>query len=126
MYLLDKKKNLHNDGYYLKTLSDLIDVLNNSNAITTIGTLQFTDTMAKFGTSTMTCNLAAGDTKTETTDTKEIINSITREGAIEIYRGLTLLETKGVLTSKQFSDQYKPFESIYNPPIQTNAPKVKK
>lgn len=126
MYLLDEKKNLHNDGYYLKTLSDLIDVLNNSNAITTIGTLQFTDTMAKFGTSTMTCNLAAGDTKTETTDTKEIINSITPAGALEIYRGLTLLETKGVLTSKQFSDQYKPFESIYKPPVKTNAPKAKK
>lgn len=115
-YLLDQTKNVHNDGYYLKTLSDLIDLLNNSNAITTIGTLQFTDTMAKFGTSTMTCNLAAGDSKVQTTDTKAIINSITLAGAKDIYSGLSLLETKGVLTSKQFNEQYKPFEAKYMPP----------
>jgi predicted nucleic acid-binding Zn-ribbon protein len=123
-YLLDKTKNLHNDGYYLKTLSDLIDILNNSNAITTIGTLQFTDTMAKFGSSTMTCNLTAGDSKIDTTDAKAILNSITPAGAREIYNGLALLETKGKLTRKEFIEQYKPFEALYKP--ENKNTKVKK
>ena len=109
------KNNVHDDGNYLKTLSDLIDVLNNSNAITTIGTLQFTDTMAKFGSNSMTCNVAAGNSKIEATDAKAIINSITPAGAEEIYKGLKLLVTKGKLTRKEFLEQYKPFEGLYKP-----------
>ena len=64
------------------------------------------------------------DNRKNSRQLKKILSASTK--SLEIYRGLTLLETKGVLTSKQFSDQYKPFESIYKPPIKTNAQKAKK
>jgi hypothetical protein len=71
----------------------------------------------------MTCNLAAGDSKIDTTDAKAILNSITRAGAIEIYNGLALLETKGKLTRKEFNQQYKPFEALYKPETKNTTKK---
>jgi len=43
---------------YLRLVRELIEIVYNSNAITTIGTLEFSDTMAKFGTNSVTCTMS--------------------------------------------------------------------
>ena len=109
---------------YLTDLENLIDEVNKSNAITTIGTLQFTDTMAKFGTSQMTCNLLA---KNKFSYDTNIVKTINVDGAKEIYSSLSLLKIKGVLTQEQLEKEYKPFVGLYNPfPPKTPPPKGKK
>ena len=54
--LLTSKNGIKQPGY-LEKMKTLIDLIYNTNAITTIGTLEFTDTMAKFGTNSVTCTM---------------------------------------------------------------------
>ena len=110
-------------GDYLQILESLIDEINKSNAITTIGTLQFTDTMAKFGASTMTCNMLA---KNKTAYDTNIVKTVNADGAKEIYSSLLLLKTKGVITQEQLEKEFKPYLVLYNPfPAKEKSP-VKK
>jgi len=97
---------------YMSSLEELIKEIHTSNAITTIGTLEFTDTLAKFGTSRVTCNTLAKAKYTYTTD---IVKTVTKEGAKEIYLSLLQLKNRGVLTQAQLDKEYKPFVGKFNP-----------
>ena len=111
------------DSDYLTVLEKLIDEINKSNAITTIGTLQFTDTMAKFGASTMTCNVLA---KSKFGYDTNIVKTVNQAGAKELYASLLLLKTKGVITQDQLMKEYKPFVSLYDPFPKPEVKDVKK
>ena len=111
------------DSDYLTILEKLVDEINKSNAITTLGTLQFTDTIAKYGANTMTCNVLA---KSKFAYDTNIIKTVTQAGAKEIYSSLLLLKTKGVITQEQLVKEYKPYLGLDNPFPKPEVKDVKK
>jgi hypothetical protein len=53
--LCNNIKTATNQPTLIKYLGELIEFINNSNAVTLIGTLEFTDTIAKYGLNQITC-----------------------------------------------------------------------
>jgi hypothetical protein len=87
---------------YLRLVRELIDIIYNSNAITTIGTLEFTDTMAKFGTNSVTCTMSYNPI----TDDQEqaFLNGMNGFMSDTIFTGLQELEKR----NKLFRDKPTP------------------
>jgi len=125
---LIKTANKENDyTSVILILDKVIEILNNINAITTIGTLQFTDTMAKFGSNSVTCNVNSKIiTKKQTEDnyikqTKELMDTITKPGANLIFNGLTLIKSKTNITTEELLKDYGTLTNIYDPEKDKNS-----
>jgi hypothetical protein len=84
---------------YLDRIKTLIDVIYNINAITTIGTLEFTDTMAKFGTNSVTCTMSY----TPITDAQvdAFLKSMNGYMSDTVFNGLKALEKRGKIAMRE-------------------------
>ena len=112
----------------------LIDIIYNCNAITTVGTLEFTDTMAKFGSNSVTCTMKY----TPITDTQvtTFLNNVNKFGVNVISSGLEKLVKRKLITGEDMKNQLKQFiieeeeqKNPYNKPVvskkQASTPRSK-
>jgi len=91
--------NLSYEGQYKIYIKEFIDMIDKSNAVSAVGTLEFLDQLAKFNTVTTVCR------KNEYLSDDAIDKFITKKGMVELYKdGTTLEEDTSFVDSKEDDD----------------------
>jgi hypothetical protein len=96
-----------NEPGFMDQFKELIDLVYNLNAITTIGTLEFTDTMAKFGANSVTCTMNYTPITDEQCDV--FLKNVNDNGKEVVRLGLEKLVKRKVISDQDMANQLKQF-----------------